>query len=119
MERHCRVYWGRTGTGKSRRAWEEAGMDAYIKNPNTKYWCGYSGQKNVIIDEFSGMVNITNMLLWLDRYPLIVEVKGSAVPSEFENIWITSNIDPENWYPEARPEQIQALLRRMDITYFE
>ena len=43
--RTCQVYWGRTGTGKSRRAWEEAGLDAYVKDPNTKFWCGYRGQE--------------------------------------------------------------------------
>ena len=31
MERSCFVFWGRTGTGKSRRAWQESGMDAYSK----------------------------------------------------------------------------------------
>lgn len=36
MERTCTVLWGETGTGKSRRAWEEAGMDGYPKDPNTK-----------------------------------------------------------------------------------
>lgn len=34
--RHCSVYWGRTGTGKSLRAWTEATMEAYPKDPNTK-----------------------------------------------------------------------------------
>lgn len=29
--REVYVFWGRTGLGKSRRAWEEAGMDAYDK----------------------------------------------------------------------------------------
>ncbi len=33
IERTCMVYWGRTGTGKSRSAWSEAGMEAYPKNP--------------------------------------------------------------------------------------
>jgi len=31
IERTVHVFWGRTGTGKSRRAWSEAGMDAYPK----------------------------------------------------------------------------------------
>jgi len=36
MERTCHVFWGATGTGKSRRAWEEAGLQAYPKDPRTK-----------------------------------------------------------------------------------
>lgn len=31
MERTCTVFWGPTGTGKSRRAWSEASLDAYPK----------------------------------------------------------------------------------------
>lgn len=31
MVRTVRVFWGPTGTGKSKRAWEEAGMEAYCK----------------------------------------------------------------------------------------
>jgi len=46
MERTCLVFWGRTGTGKSRRAWQEAGSNAYSKDPLSKFWCGYNGQEN-------------------------------------------------------------------------
>jgi len=32
---------GRTGTGKSRRAWDLAGFGSYPKDPCTKFWDGY------------------------------------------------------------------------------
>jgi len=32
------VFWGRTGTGKSKRAWDEAGVSAYGKDPRTKWY---------------------------------------------------------------------------------
>lgn len=35
VQREVVCYWGATGTGKSRRAWDEAGVDAYPKG--TKY----------------------------------------------------------------------------------
>lgn len=42
-ERTCFVFWGKTGSGKSRRAWSEATLDAYPKDPRTKFWDGYQG----------------------------------------------------------------------------
>lgn len=117
--RTCRVYWGRTGTGKSRTAWEEAGLGAYGKDPNTKFWCGYRGQKDVVIDEFRGNISISNILRWLDRYPCSVEIKGSSVPLAAERIWITSNVPPSSWYPDLDGATYMALERRLQIVEFE
>jgi len=118
MEREVACYWGRTGTGKSRRAWGEAGLDAYPKDPMSKFWDGYRGQRHVVMDEFRGGINIAHMLRWLDRYPCIVEVKGSSTVFKATKIWITSNLDPRRWYPEADQETVDALLRRMTITHY-
>ncbi len=119
MQRKCYVYWGNTGTGKSRKAWDLAGWDAYPKDPNTKFWDGYQNSENVVIDEFRGLISISHMLRWLDRYPVIVEIKGSAIPLRAKNIWITSNLNPRSWYPDAGEATVAALLRRLTITKFE
>lgn len=118
IEREIVVYWGKTGTGKSHRAWEEAGMDAYPKTPTTKFWDGYSGQEHVVIDEFRGQVDISHVLRWFDKYPTIVEVKGSSCVFRAKKIWITSNLDPREWYPNLDEETKKALLRRLKITHF-
>lgn len=119
MERVCLVYWGKTGAGKSRRAWAEAGLDAYPKNPRTKFWCGYRGEENVVIDEFRGDIDIANMLRWLDRYPVLIETKGSGTVLKAKRIWITSNLPPSRWYPNADYETVQALERRLIVTEFD
>jgi len=118
MERECFVFWGRTGTGKSRRAWEEAGLDAYCKDPRTKFWDGYQVDENVVIDEFRGGIDISHLLRWLDRYPVRVEIKGSSRPLVAKKIWITSNIRPEQWYPDIDAETMSALMRRLTVTEF-
>lgn len=113
--RTCTVLWGSTGTGKSRRAWTEAGVEAYPKDPNTKFWCGYSGQEFVIIDEFRGRIDISHLLRWLDRYPVRVEVKGGSYPLQATKFWITSNLHPREWYPEVDAATVEALMRRFEI----
>jgi len=115
MERVVRVFWGPTGTGKSRRAWEEATMDAYAKDPLTKFWCGYAGEKNVVIDEFRGVLSISHLLRWFDRYPVRVETKGGSAVLRASSIWITSNLHPRSWYPDLDEETYLALERRLEI----
>lgn len=118
-EKTVYVFCGTTGTGKSRRAWDEATFDAYPKDPNTKFWDGYRGQENVVIDEFRGRIDISHMLRWLDRYPVNVEIKGSTTVLKAKKIWITSNLHPEMWYNDMDIETTQALLRRLQITIFQ
>lgn len=116
--RTCRAYVGPTGTGKSRLAWEQAGEDAYVKNPTTKWWDGYKGQKHVIIDEFRGEINISHLLRWLDRYPVLVEIKGSSMPLSATTFWVCSNITPQEWYPLVDSNTMDALMRRIELINF-
>jgi len=119
QERIIHCFWGRTGTGKSRRAWEEAGLDAYPKDPRSKFWDGYRGQAHVVVDEFRGGIDISHLLRWFDRYPVIVEIKGCATVLKATTIWVTSNLHPNDWYPELDDETKQALLRRLTVVHFD
>lgn len=118
IEREILVYWGKTGTGKSRRAWDEGGLDSYPKDPRSKFWNGYRGQQHVIIDEFRGGIEISHMLRWLDRYPVIVDIKGGGTVLKAKKIWITSNLHPKDWFPNLDSDTLDALLRRLTITHF-
>lgn len=119
IERSVQVYWGDTGTGKSRRAWDEASYDAYPKDPRSKFWDGYKSHENVVIDEFRGDIDVGHLLRWFDRYPVIVEIKGSSMVLNARRFWITSNLSPEDWYRgKMDPETMKALLRRLKIFHF-
>jgi len=113
------VHWGVTGSGKSHGVFtrlEALDEDYYVKNANTKWWCGYRGQKHVVIDEFTGRLDISYLLTWLDKYPAMAEIKGSNTPLEAVNFYIMSNVDPWKWYSDekstATVEQINAMMRR-------
>lgn len=118
MERQVYVYWGKAGSGKSKKAWEEAGLDAYPKGPTSIYWDGYRGEPNVVMDEFRGLIDVSHMLRWLDRYPVCVEQKFGGCVFKASKIWITSNLHPKDWYPNLDEETKAALLRRLTITHF-
>lgn len=117
IEREVKVYWGPTGVGKSRLAWQEATLNAYPKDPRTKFWDGYRGQENVVIDEFRGGIDIAHLLRWFDRYPVNVEIKGAATTLKATCIWITSNLNPMQWYPDVDEPTRLALFRRLQITH--
>lgn len=116
FDRKVFVLWGSTGVGKSHRVWEHSGLDAYPKDPRTKYWDGYRGHRAVVIDEFRGSIDIAHLLRWFDKYPVIVEVKGSSVVLCAEVIYITSNLSPHLWYPDLDGATFDALLRRLKVT---
>lgn len=111
----CFVYWGETGAGKSHRAHAEAGEDPYMKIASNKWWCGYNGQKNVIIEDFDGKIGIGHLKVWFDKYKHLVEIKQGASTCEVEKYWVTSNLHPSEWYPDEKPVHVRALLRRLDI----
>lgn len=103
-------YVGPTGCGKTRAACE-AMPNAWIKPPG-KWFTGYKGQEDVILDEFVGDINIETLLRILDGRHTDVEIKGGSQMWMAKNIWITSNLLVEEWYPSAKPEQIAAIKRR-------
>lgn len=107
-------FWGPTGSGKTRKAVEEAGDDYYISSRNLKWWEGYDAHENVIIDDFrKDFCTFHELLRILDRYPYRVETKGSSRQLLAKNIWITSCYKPEEVYDTR--EDIGQLLRRINF----
>ncbi len=100
------VYWGPPGTGKSVRARNRGGDEAYWlrkPSPGGQIWFdGYTGQKSVIIDEFYGWIPIDLWCRMVDRYPLLVDTKGGAVSFCARRIIITSNVAPSSWWKKAQ-----------------
>ena len=114
-----RIFWGATSTGKSHRAFTEAAADAYWWSPpshaNGPLWFdGYEQQEDIIIDDFDGAsIPISFLLRFLDRYPLLLPVKGGFAYNFFKRVFITSNLAPESWYPElAGTDRRRAALER-------
>lgn len=116
-------YWGATATGKSRQAFSEAGADAYVFCKTGKFWEGYTGQTNVIFDDFRpDQIPFAIFLSVLDRYRVTVEVKGGSCPLAATKFWITSPKDPSATYTALNhntgrtwtTENVNQLVRRCD-----
>ena len=97
-------WYGETGTGKSRKVWEEY-PNHYQKDKN-KWWCNYTGQDVVVIEEADPktMEHLADRLkVWSDRYPFSGEIKGGRIeglrPSK---VIVTSNYAIEEVFPDPR-----------------
>lgn len=111
------VYWGDSGSGKTRRALEEAGDSVYFVSKGdanqSTWWDGYEGQNTVILDDFYGWLPWTFMLRLLDRYPFSVQYKGGSREFISKKIIITSNTAPETWYKNIPNNDFTPFRRRL------
>lgn len=121
-----KIYYGQTGTGKTRRAYYEAkqvGTPFFVCLPScdkaTAWFDGWNGVDPIIIDDFDSEYEIGFFKRLLDRYPISVPVKGGFVPCRVKHMWITSNTDPGDWYAGAPLKHYAAVQRRVNQAYRE
>lgn len=105
------VLWGRTGTGKTREGMKQAGYK--IEGSEMEWWDGYEGEQTILIDEYDSQVSLPRLLNILDGYQLRLPIKGGFTYARWTKVIITSNIDPREWHPNAKPFHREALMRRL------
>lgn len=110
-------YYGRSGVGKTRTAVAKVPQAYFKSNGSGKWWPGYDGEEDIIVDDVESSNYGLKFLLGLtDRYPFVVEGKGGTRQFQGRNIYITSLQHPADEYrSEWHSEQIMPqLLRRID-----
>jgi len=98
------VYWGPTGSGKTRAAMSLCGGDVYKLNTNTNgtlWFDGYRGEKVLLLDDYYGWIKHGDLLTILDGYPYRCQVKGSFCNAQWTTVVITSNKPPQEWYAQG------------------
>lgn len=114
--------YGKTGTGKSHRAYQGFHPDTHYDFPNDGgWWDGYKGQETVIINEFRGSITMAELLTLCDKYPKTVRRRGrEPVPFLAKNIIITSALPPEDVYCNLNcSDSIKQIYRRFDVIKME
>jgi len=111
-------WWGDTGTGKSRLAWEKYGIICYQKMLN-KWWDGYDAHPIVIIEEWSPKNEVTASALkiWADRYPFTAQIKGGVLQKiRPRKIIVISNYALRDCFPDMR--DAEPIARRFKEIHF-
>lgn len=107
------------GSGKTSGVYKRhAGDQVFclaLSNGTTTWWDGYRGQPVILIDEFEGegiswatLKQITDP--WFNA---TVPVKGGFVALTADTIYISSNKEPELWYPKVGETAWKEMNRRI------
>ena len=110
---HVSWYWGATGCGKTKKAFEEM-PNAYVAMETATWWEGYDGHEDVIIDDMrKNFCTYSRLLVLLGEYACRVECKGGSRQFVAKRIIITSCYPPEMMYDTR--EDLEQLLGRIDV----
>lgn len=110
------VFWGASGTGKTRRCWDFTDHDKIWVHPGDRWFDGYDSSSHpaVLFDDFDGSwFKLDYLLKLLDRYVFQVPIKGGYTWWCPKTVLLTSNIEPKLWYRNANEAQQIALMRRL------
>lgn len=123
-ERETWCFWGPPGTGKTYSAYLLDPDLFELPHPNAHsgsvWFDGYAGEQTLLIDEYTGWIQIASLRKLLDPWspPKTVQVKGASSPFRVRRTVITSNSHPFRWHPHTTLRDLKALTRRITRAYF-
>ena len=98
--------WGESGIGKTRSVMEKHGYENIYRVTNYAHpFDGYKGQKVILFDEFRSSLPLTEMLCYLDGYPVPLPCRYADRMACYTEVYIISNIPLEKQYPNVQLEE--------------
>lgn len=113
------VIIGPPGCGKTRVIYDNYDINDIYKleigdgSTGSVFWNGYEGESIILIDDFHSNLKLDYMLRLLDIYPMRLNTKGGYTYRTAKKIFITSNIEIDNWYPNCHSRHREAIKRRI------
>jgi len=111
-------YYGKTGVGKSHKAFEEYSPDTHYPVPDDNgWWDGYRQQDCVILNDFRGRISYNELLQMVDKWPFQVKRRGrEPMPFTSKLVIITSSLRPEEVYHNRNAEDsMEQFYRRFEV----
>ncbi len=113
--------WGDTGVGKTRKVMDEYGDDKVYRVTNyDNPFDGYEGEDVIVFDEFHSKIPFSEMLMYLDIYPVRLRCRYNDKQACYTKVFIISNIPIEQQYQtiqQISPKSWAAFLRRIKRNY--
>ena len=110
--------YGDTGTGKTRGIMEQFGYsNVYRVTDYLHPFDGYRGQDVLMFEEFRSGIPISNMLTYLDGYPLELPCRYSNKYACYTKVYIVTNVPVHDQYINIQKESHSswmAFLRRFN-----
>lgn len=110
--------YGAPGVGKTREIMEKYGYSNVYRVTfyDNRAFDAYKRQDVILFDEFRSSFKITDMLNFLDGYPLELPCRYNDKTAFYTKVYIISNIPLSSQYEkvqESEPETYKAFLRRI------
>lgn len=110
--------WGDTGSGKTRGVMEGHGYTNVFRVTDYSHpFDNYSGQDVVLFDEFRSSLPLTDMLKYLDGYPLELPCRYANKFACYTKVYLISNNDLNKQYSNIQVDDYDgwlAFLRRIN-----
>lgn len=98
--------WGKTGVGKTRSVMEQYGYENVYRVTNYAHpFDQYQGQDVILFDEFRSSLPLSDMLTYLDGYPVMLPCRYADKVACFTKVYVVSNLDFDEQYPILQLEQ--------------
>ena len=113
--------YGDSGTGKTRSIFDKhpatdiCRITNYPAKGNVQF-DAYKGQRVLVFEEFHSQISISDMLNFLDIYPVMLPARYYDRVACYTTVYITSNIPLEQQYTEIQRSKLEtwhAFLRRI------